>query len=266
MNVACLNRHLQPMIRLVLTLSVVCAGSPALAQAGPKQKTDPLLTEEDINLIKVYEVDLETDPPPRVVIAREELRDFVKEFQNDDPDLRGKANQEDFLRSKGHIQLAKIFDHRARDYYKHVSIRSQIKSLREFGNIHRNYVLEYFQPTFANGEIPELFLFARTRGLNAQRLQMTNFYILTQSSVDGKLLIDRNEPQDSLLVQWALPREEAKFPAPDGLEKWRPRFRDIKDKRCKALISWIQSLRTGNQGFNYGVSYTPPKHQKPRND
>lgn len=263
MNLACTTRVIRPALSLMIGLSLVLSAASVSAQNRSEQK-DPLLSQEDIELIKVYEVDLEADPPPRVTIPKDELRNFLKEFQDSDRIPRGKTQQRKWLESDGHKQLALLFQLRARNYYKHVRVRSKIESLHDFGNVHRRYIIEYFQPTFGAGQVPDLFLFPRTRGLDGDRMEMTNFYILTQTSVDGKLIIDRNEPEDSLLVQWGLPRESAKFPAPEDLEGWKAKFKDTNDERFKELVSWIESLISANQGSTYGVEYKIPQHPKPR--
>ncbi len=255
------SRSFRTMTTLLLGLAIVLAGASVHAQ-GRQEKKDPLLPKEAIELIKVYEVDLEAESPPRVIIPKSELREFIKEHQEDDEELRGKSNQEDFLRADGHEQLAKLFEHRAREYYKHVRVRSQIESLREWGNIHRRYVLGYFQPTFGAGSIPELFIFPQ--GRESDRIEITNFYILTQAQIDGKPLTDRNVPEDSLLIQWGLPRESAKFPAPE-IDGWEARFQDEKDRRFIEKVDWIKSLIAENQGSNYGISYQPPQHKEKRN-
>lgn len=264
MNLVCTSRVIRPAFSLLIVLSMVLSAAMASAQNRSEEK-DLLLSEEDIELIKVYEVNLDADPPPRVVIPKTELRNFLKDFQDNDRVPRGKTDQRKWLESDGHKQLALLFQLRARDYYKHVRIRSRIESLQAFGNIHRRYIVEYFQPTFGSGQVPGLFLFPRTRGLDADRLEMTNFYILTQADIDGKRFIDRNSPEDSLLVQWGLPRESAKFPAPAGLKDWAPKFKDTDDERFEELVDWIKSLITANQGSDYGVEYKTPKHKKPRN-
>lgn len=266
MNVALLSRLIRPALCLLIGMSMVAGSLSVAAQNRPGEKKDPLISDDDIELIKVYEVDLDSDPVPRVVIPKTELRDFLKEYQEDDRIPRGKREQDKWLRLDGHKQLALLFQLRARDYYKHVRVRSQIESLREFSNVHRRYILEYFQPNFGSGKVPGLFLFPRTRGLDADRLEMTNFYILTQASVDGKLVIDRNEPEDSLLVQWGLPRASAKFPVPEELEGWQPKFKDTDDERYKELVKWIKSLIPANQGSNYGINYRMPQHKQPRSN
>lgn len=258
------SRLIQSLLTLMLGLAILLG--TASVQAQPRaEKEDPLLSQDDIELMKVYEVDLEADPAPRIVIPRDVIRDFIKEFQTDDAELRGKSNQDDFLRAKGHIQLDKFFEHKARDYYKHVRVRSQIESFREWGNIHRRYILGYFQPTFGAGSVPELYLFPRVRGLDADRIEMTNLFILTQVAIDGKPLIDRNVPEESLLVQWGLPRESAKFPAPEDIEGWEPKFKDTDDERFVEKVDWIKSLISANQGSNMGIQYKIPSHKKPNN-
>jgi hypothetical protein len=245
---------------LVIGLTLVMAGTPADAQA--REKEDPYLSKEDIALIKVYEVDLESDPPPTIKIPRNELRNFLKEFQGDDRVPRGKQAQDRWVRSDGHKQLELLFKVRARDYYKHVRVTSRIESLRAFSNIHRRYILGYFQPTFGSGAIQSLYIFPQ--GRDSERIEMTNYYILTQATVDGKPIIDRNAPEQSLLVQWGLPREEAKFPAPD-IDGWEPKFKDTKDERFIEHVEWIKSLVPANQGSNLGIDYRLPKHKKPNN-
>ena len=265
MNLAHQSRLIRPALCLLVGLSMGLATATTSAQNRPEEKKDPLLTQEDVELIRVYEVDLDTDPPQRIVIPKDELREFLKEFQADDRVPRGKTEQRKWLEQDGYKQLSLLFELRARDYYKHARVRSRIESLREFTNIHRRYIIEYFQPTFAAGQVPGLFLFPRVRGLDADRLQMTNFYILTQATIDGKFVIDRNEPEDSLLVQWGLPRESAKFPAPEELEGWKPKFKDEDDPRFKEVVEWIKSLVVVNQGSNYGIRYKAPQPKKPQN-
>ena len=88
---------------------------------------------------------------------------------------------------------------------------------------------------------------------------MTNFYLLTQTKVGGIPMIDRNNPEESLLLQWGLPREEAKFGAPEDIKNWRPYFKDPKDERYTKMLSWIKSLIRANQDSTYDLTYKLPK-------
>lgn len=264
MNDLISTRLTRSTLLFLLAFSLLICGVTVSAQnrSDRSDDKDPLLSPDDISLIGVYEVDLKSDPAPRIVIPRDKLRDLLKEFQSDDRIPRGKQLQERWLRSDGYKQLDLMFQLKARDYYKHVRVRSQIDSLRDWGNIHRRYILGYFQPTFGSGAVEGLYLFPR--GRDTERIEMTNFYILTQVAIDGKPIIDRNVPEESLLVQWGLPRASAKFPAPDDIEGWEPKFKDTNDERFIEHVNWIKSLIPANQGSNYGIDFTMPKHQKPR--
>ncbi|MFN3167096.1 MAG: hypothetical protein ACE37H_08540 [Phycisphaeraceae bacterium] len=260
-------------VMAVLTVAFFCA----IAGAHPGHPTDTgqafqsrdrdrgpsLLTDEDIALIEVYEVDLKTDPPPRIDIPKNVLEDFLKEFQEDDRVPRGKEAQDEFLRADGVEQLSLLFTVRARDYYGKVRIKSPIKSLRDWSNLHRRYLMGYFQPAFGEGAVKGLYLFGPEfgKGRDRQRLEMTNFYILTQVQIDGKALIDRKAPEESLLLQWGLPREEAKFPAPDA-QGWRPYFKDTEDRRFVEMVEWIESLISVNQGSDYAIEYRIPGQRR----
>ena len=245
---------------IVLTMGLICTSTAA----QDKEKLPPLLTDDDIELIKVYEVDLKSDPPPRIDIPKDELKKFLEENQQDDRIPRDRKWRDSFLKGDGYKKLQFLFDFKARDYYKHVRVKSQIQSLRDWRTIHRRYIHGFFQPTFATGQVPELYLFPRVRGLDAEKIEMTNFYILTQVTIGGKAIIDRNQPEESLLVQWGLPRDAAKFPAPK-VDGWAPKFKGVKDERFIEHVDWIKSLIAANQDSTLGIEYKVPRHKKPDN-
>jgi len=247
-------------MKLVLNIAVamILAYMPAAARAQADQDKPELLTDDQINLIQVYEVHIDSDPPPKITISRDALREFLKDYQEDNRIPRGKTDQDAYLRADGYKQLSLIFDLRAREYYKHVQVRSPIDSLRNWSTQHRRYVHGFFQETFGSGAVPGVFLFPRDK--DSARIEMTNFFILTQTQVDGKPMIDRNSPEDSLLLQWGLPREDAKYAAPE-VEGWRPFFKGTDDPRFNELADWIRSLVRGNQETNYGIDYKIPKQE-----
>jgi len=90
-------------------------------------------------------------------------------------------------------------------------------------------------------------------------------------------MIDRNRPEDSLLVQFALPPDMANMPHPD-VEGWRPAFRTRNDPKLRTLVHWISDALRPLQD-DYGVPFdaqkdkaaqpaadaqTPPAAEQPR--
>jgi tetratricopeptide (TPR) repeat protein len=87
----------------------------------------------------------------------------------------------------------------------------------------------------------------------------TNFYILTQYNphLNGAIRksIDRQQPSESLLVHFGLPREQAQFVHPQ-VQGWIALFRTTRDPKCVELIDWVQSLVP--LAPEYGIAFPLP--------
>lgn len=226
---------------------------------GKEDDKPALLTDDDIDLLRVYEVQMRDAEgnPPDVRVPRAVMREVFDKYRDSDLIPRGRSEQAKFLRADGHEQLQLLFKLRAREYYKDVRIVSPVKALRDWQKIHRTYVQGYFAEHFGGADVPGLTLVPRMR--DESRVAMTNFYILTQTQIDGKPMIDRFNPAESLLLQWGLPRAEAKFAAPQGIERWQPYFKNTEDERFVDAVKWIESLVAVNQGSDYGIDYSYSK-------
>jgi hypothetical protein len=229
-------------------------GPEAVAyETQPAEGARPL-DNEQVNLIKVYEVDL--DDEPRVQVAPAAAAQLIRDYagQGVIPDRPDAERQ--FRRLEGHQQLAVIFEVRARELYPQVRILDEPEPLQFWRTtISPQYIARYFRPTFGDGDLP-LFLF--TGRPTDENLAYTNLYILERYRHDGLPMIDRDRPERSLLVQWGLPREDAAYPAPD-IEGWRPFFRGEDDPRYQQYLQWIDALY-GNQTPDYGIDYALPVH------
>ena len=211
----------------------------------------PYLTPEQINLIRVYEVDLETKPP--VAIPPRVLDEFFDRYGDNDAVPRGRRERSEFKRLPGYKQLDLFFKVQARDLYGQVNVRTEPPSLTRYRRmINNQYVARYFAPTFGQGQIDGLTLFNARPDDEAEAY--TNFYLLTTSSDSGRPFIDRDDPESSLLLQWGLDREAAKHPAPD-IAGWKPQFRSTQDADFRRYVEWIESLFPGEP--DYGIRYPP---------
>jgi len=92
----------------------------------------------------------------------------------------------------------------------------------------------------------------------------TNFYILqnytkavkADSSVFGKgdlRMIDRQQPERSILLQYALPGAIAEYDHPD-VPGYRPAVRGLNDPRYHQILDWIGSSLKAEDP-NYGIDY-----------
>ena len=216
-------------------------------------KADAYLTPEQMNRIKVYEVDLDSDP--RVSIPRDTLNQFLETYAGLDDVPAGRAEQQRFFRMSGVDQLRMLFKQKARDLYGQVDVQSLPAPLLEFRrDVNPRHVAGYLAPTFGNGKVPGFSVFSSRPQSDEEAF--TNFYLLTRMKFDGVPMIDRGNPAQSLMLQWGLPRDQAQHPAPD-VEGWRPAFRSADDPNYTRYRDWIDSLY-GQDNPDYGIDYTAP--------
>ena len=90
----------------------------------------------------------------------------------------------------------------------------------------------------------------------------SNFFILSSTSFKDRKLIDRDNPVESLLIQYGLPQDVAKYPHPK-VKGFRAPIRSTQDKIYKDLLNWIQNELYRWQS-DYGVKYTIPVMQRAR--
>ncbi|MEM1107181.1 MAG: hypothetical protein AAGH99_00645 [Planctomycetota bacterium] len=209
---------------------------------------DPYLSRDELRLIRVYEVNL--DEEPRVRVPSDTLNSFFQKYGSHGLVPTDRRERTAFKRLDGYEQLELIFRVQARDLYAQIEVREEPRSLTRFRRtVNPQYVARYFAPTFGHGQIEGLALFNDRPDNEAEAY--TNLYRLTQFDYDGQPMIDRDNPELSLLLQWGLARDAARYPAPD-IEGWRPAFRSTDDPRFIRYADWIDTLFKTNSDYGIG--------------
>ncbi len=216
----------------------------------------PYLTEEQMNLLKLWELpsDLE-EAQPAVIIRPETIEKIFRDYADDERVPKGRAEQRQFRGAPGWEKLSLMFQLQARDLYPEVIVSTEPEALVQFRRlINPAYVVRYFATHFSGPDRPGPTL--RLDQPTAPRSAYTNFYILTTASHEGKAFIDRSEPEQSLLFQWGLPRAAASSPAPE-VPEWRPYFRGTDDPNFQQYVQWVRTLYTPTP--DYGIQFPPPQ-------
>ncbi|HLP84622.1 MAG TPA: hypothetical protein VK157_09765 [Phycisphaerales bacterium] len=263
-------------LKIVLTEQLKLEGMGPALPVTPKEPRErvavpldamdsfPLLSDEQINLIRVFEVDLKD--PPRMLVPRAAVEQFMDKYAGQLVEGRGQVpttpeGREQFLRQKPAEILAWFFDLRAREFYDRVQVEENPRAMRSFINdVHRTWLVNSCATTKCHGgeEAGRLFLY--TRKPNSPRSAYTNFLILDRyRTAEGQGLIDYAQPARSPLLHMGLPRNKAIFKHPEvkGLGRvWKPIFDSEDDPNFRAAVNWIQSMFETRAG--YPIEYTPP--------
>ncbi len=216
------------------------------------------LTEEQRNLLKIYEINLRDRP---TVVVRPDTVDKIYDnptYRADQAmaDYQGVTGKAKFRNLPGYEQLRILFDLRARELYEEVVIRTEPQALKEFRTrINPTYVARYCGECHGpdRAEHPPIVF---NRKANSEQVAYTNFLILSRMRGGKRDLIDRQNPEESRLLQFGLPRDEAAYPHPD-VRKFRQYFTGPEDRRYVEMVEWIRSLYF--PAPQYPIDYTPPR-------
>lgn len=255
----------------------------------PKPSDFPLLSGEDINLIKVYEIDLAARP--HVVIPREVAKRMLEAHTGHPLIPITREGREAILRRPPLEILDLMFKLQAREFYRDVEVIDQPASIRMFRDeVERTWLMSCATSQCHGGlEAGRFVLYNRSP--NSDPAVFTNLLILqrfrTRIGADpdaasesggrhtpfGKPLIDWDQPEMSPLLQLGLPREDSLFPHPPvprdgpdgprtgGGDIWKPEFRSTDDRLFKKAAEWIRSMYRPRP--SYPIDYTPLRPFEP---
>lgn len=216
-----------------------------------------LLSRDDVNLIRVYEIDFEN--PPRVSVRPETIRQLISDYITH-PAMPSSQSERTKLYRADPIDVVKLmFEVRARELYGEVRVHTEPESMNIFRRrVHDNWLLNNCTSCHSGPDAGRFFL--HRRGYQDERVRYTNFLILERLELDSQWpLINYSEPEMSLIIQHGLPRDEARLPHPD-VPNWQPVFTRSRDRLKRESIRWIESMMQPRPV--YPVDYEPPLRER----
>ena len=228
------------------------------------------LTAEQINRIRYMELRgmrMQTSIPDRVSvkIPRQTIDDFLVEMEGD-PRFGGKRSRRNFLKMTAPQKLNVIARLKGAAYADKVEIRSDPEVFVQF---RRNVMPIVLRSCATNGchsqHNPDAVGFRLFK--DPKRTPATtyaNFIVLSDVAVGTRPLLDRAQPEKSLLLTYMLPRSEVRVEERHpGDVTYKPTFRSRRTLRFRRIQQWIGSLRPllGSDD-GYGVRLIP-KRSKP---
>lgn len=217
------------------------------------------LSVDNVNAIRQFEL-RSTDANVRIRFDNDVRRRFVTAYNQD---------QNYFNNLQPVDQAITILGQADEKFTKDVRILSDPQSMLEYRRFVQPMVLQNCATSGCHGGPAGGKLILFNSGEAADAVAYTNFYILQSYaktlSAPGnafgagpaqRKLIDRTQPEMSLLAQYGLPAAKSDIDHPQAAG-YRPIFRSRDDARYKQLIAWMRdSLRPVEP--NYGIEYTPP--------
>ncbi len=224
----------------------------------------PVLTPEEINLIRVYEVNFAD--PPRLVITRKTIEEFIDLYGKNELMPKTPEGRRSLLRRDPLTVLDLMFRVQARPLYGEVKVLEDPASMAAFRTqVHRTWLVganSSCASSSCHGGQEAGRLYLNNHRPNTDATVYTNFLILDRFRLrDGTPLINYDEPAKSPLLQMALPRDRSLYPHPNvsrgaGRRGWRPFFRDENDLRFRRAVEWIRSMYKPHP--DYPIEYKPP--------
>jgi hypothetical protein len=242
-------------------------------QTRTKASPFPVLSADDINMIRVYEVNLAD--PPRMSVARSVVTRLLEEHAGDPLIPVSREGRDAIYRRRADEILALMFKLRARDLYGEIKVQQDPASMRLFRDqVHRGWLLNYCATTDCHGGAEAGSFWLNTKGPNTDATVYTNFYIMEKTRIRATRgdrrdemvpLIDYANPAQSPLLQLALPPENSLYPHPTpnrpGKAPFKPLFRDENDSRFRKTVEWMGTMFLPRP--DYRIDYVPPKPPAP---
>jgi len=218
-----------------------------------------LLTDADVNLIRVYEINFRD--PPRVTVSPEGVRQLILRYGSSAL-VPATTQERNALYSKPAVDLARLlFDLKARDLYSYIEVEEDPESLAKFRTrVHNSWLIGNCATSRCHGGLDAGRFFLYTGNAKDQRIRYTNLMTLLSFKVDGKPMVSFEDPPNSLLVQYALPRHLARYPHPD-IKGWKPVLSESTPQLMQDTLDWIRSMYQPRP--DYPVNYIAPKLDAP---
>ena len=222
------------------------AGSTETSNAKPDSAASAaniprLLSDEEVNLIRVYEIDLQN--PPRLLFPRDAIDALI--LQHGDSRLIPDTEIEQAKLYKAEpIELVRLlFRLRARELYPQINVLSEPTALQLFRErVHDTWLMNNCSTSRCHGGDSSGRLRLLRRGADPTRTRYTNLLVLDRfRTTDGAPILDWELPDESLLIHYGLPRNETRTPHPD-VPGWEPLFSGSRRDLKNGAILWMESM------------------------
>lgn len=215
----------------------------------------PVLSREQINLMKVYEIDISN--PPRLRITHDTIDRLFAEYGEHPLVPESRQARDVFRRKPAHEILDVMFRAQARTLYGDVQVIGNPHAMEKFrDDIHARWLINSCASTRCHGGKGAGRFVLRNIRRNTDETFYTNFLIIDRYRTEqGLPLLNWSDPPRSPLMHYALPRDDALFPHPE-VDGWTPTIRSRSDRNFQDAMDWMRSMYLPRP--DYGIDYESP--------
>lgn len=226
----------------------------------PNEPDFPLLSAQDVNLMRVWEIDEKN--PPLLTIPRETMQDVLAKYAGHPRVPESAGDRATLLKAEPAEHLRLLFALQAREFYPQVEVHEDPEAIRIFRDqVQKTWLRNACATALCHGGTEAGRLQLARSASTAPEVYYTNMYILERYRTnDGLPLLDFQQPAESYLLHMGLPRRDTATPHP-LVRGWRPVFRSKDDRNYRRAADWIDALWTPRP--DYAISYDPPTAMEP---
>jgi len=253
---------LKRQVKGALKLALGNNGTPGATTGGtgtPSKIKPVLVSKQDMYWIRLRELKGKQPGMKIEFTDRKLLHEYISKMQGQDERWQNPKTSRRFLALPRIEQTRDIVKSFPEDMamLKKIQIQGDPSSLLKF----RKRIWPMYKKSCASakchgGAAPKGKLRFVVMPGRDPRIDYTNFVILTGfKSKAGHHLIDRQEPTQSLLLKYAVPRDISNMKHPVKIE---PIFKSVKDPRLVKILKWIKDDLVGPRTPEYHLTYKYP--------
>ena len=216
---------------------------------------DGILSRADVNLIRVYEIDF--DRPPKVAVSPETIRELIQNYRSSTLMPDSEEARKALFRAEPIEIVRLMFELRARELYPQVKVLSEPWGLNMFRRrVHNAWLINRCATSRCHGG-PDAGRFRLHRShYKDARVRYSNLLTLQRLDLDPAWpLINYDDPESSLIIQYGLPANRAQKPHP-AVKGWKPIFTRATNRMLNHSVNWIETMMQPRP--EYPVEYRPP--------
>ena len=229
---------------------------PALSVPSESKKLSRILTQEEVYLIRAYESN--SKYPPSLKFSEDVREKLLHEF-SDDPRLKtGTALHNRVIDGNDQELFQIVRELRAEKFYSALISIDEPDSLRRFReDVHDDWLINRCGTNACHGGIDSGIFLLHKKPKHDDRVRYANLLTLERLELDQTWpILNFNQPDQSLLIQYGLHRKLADNPHPE-VKGWNPVPELGRQDEYQATIAWIQSMRQVPRP-QYPIEYALP--------